>query len=158
MPGKGKSLAQFQQDDASCRNYASAQTGGVQPAQAANQSAVGSAVIGTALGAAAGAALGAAAGNAGIGAAAGAGAGLLGGASVGANNAQVSAANIQDRYDIAYSQCMSANGNEVPEQAPVAYGAPAAYGPAPGYYYAPAPYYGPSVVVGVGGYHHWHHW
>jgi uncharacterized protein YcfJ len=162
MPGNGKSLGQFQQDDASCRNYASAQTGGVQPADAANQSAVGSAVLGTALGAAAGAALGAAAGNAGMGAAIGAGAGLLGGASVGANNAQASAYSVQDRYDIAYSQCMSANGNRVPAPAQASYAAPVyaappavVYAPPPAYYYPP-PYYGPTVVIGGGGYHHWH--
>ena len=60
MPPQGKPLEAFQQDDATCRGWATQQTGGVQPAQAATDSAVGSAVVGTALGAAAGAAIGAA--------------------------------------------------------------------------------------------------
>src|SRR5215813_6348364 len=76
MPGEGKTLGQFQQDDATCRQFASQQTGGASPASAANQAGVGSAVVGTALGAAAGAAIGAAAGNPAEGAAIGAGAGL----------------------------------------------------------------------------------
>ncbi|HTH97456.1 MAG TPA: glycine zipper family protein [Stellaceae bacterium] len=140
-----------------CETYASQRTGGAQPQQAANNSAVGSAVIGTAIGAAAGAALGAAAGNAGLGAAAGAGAGLLGGTAVGSQNAQYSSDALQQRYDIAYSQCMVTAGNRVPApEAPVAYGAPA-----PGYYVAPGPAYvaGPTVVVGGGYYHRpWHRW
>src|SRR5260221_12858614 len=86
LPAKGKSFADFQEDDAVCRQYASQQIGYGAPAQAANYSAVSSAVVGTALGAAAGALLGAAAGNAGLGAAARAGGGLLfwGAAGVGA--------------------------------------------------------------------------
>ncbi|WP_189042309.1 glycine zipper family protein [Aliidongia dinghuensis] len=164
MPGPGKTLAQFQQDDLTCRNYAEQQTGGVQPAQAANDSAVSSAVVGTGLGAAAGALIGAAAGNAGIGAAAGAGAGLLMGSAAGANNAQLSGAALQRRYDVGYMQCMAANGESVPpvQQAarPAYYPAPAYAYPAPVYYpYPPPPpyYYGPSVAVGFGfgGGRHW---
>ena len=41
MPGSGKNLAQFQQDDASCRQYANGMTNGASPSQAANQSALG---------------------------------------------------------------------------------------------------------------------
>ena len=70
LPGKGKDFAAFQQDDATCRQYALAQIGDGSPAQAATQSVVGSAVLGTALGAAAGAAIGAVAGNPAVGAAA----------------------------------------------------------------------------------------
>ena len=168
MPGSGKTLAQFQQDDATCRGYAQQQIGGVQPAQAANDSAVSSAVVGTGIGAAVGALAGAAGGNAGLGAAAGAGAGLLLGSAAGANNAQVSSATLQQRYDIGYSQCMAAQGNNVPpvQQAAAypAYGYPAyAYPPPPCYgypypaYYGPA-YYGPAVSVGFGfggGHRHW---
>ena len=85
MPGAGKTFAQFQQDDYTCRGYAQQTTGGGQAQQTANNNAVGSAVVGTGVGAAAGALLGAAAGNPGLGAAAGAGAGLLVGSSAGAN-------------------------------------------------------------------------
>jgi hypothetical protein len=158
MPGPGKSLTQFNQDDLSCRNYANTQTNGVQPQQAANQAAVGSAVVGTGLGAAAGALIGAASGNAGAGAAIGAGAGLIGGSAVGANNAQAAAGNLQERYDIAYQQCMASSGNSVPPPAPVAYGAPAGYyGPGPYYgpaYVGPGYYGGPEFFIGVDGRRH----
>jgi len=159
IPGKGQSLAQFQQEDASCRQYAAERTGGVQPGQAATNAAVGSAVVGTALGAAAGAAIGAASGAAGAGAAIGAGAGLLGGSLIGAGNGAASAAGLQQAYNINYSQCMIAQGNTVraPPGPYPAYGYPAygygypAYGygyPAYGYpaYYG-YPYGGPVVVA-----------
>jgi hypothetical protein len=172
MPGQGKSFEAFQQDDGACRGWASQQTGGVQPAQAATDSAVGSAVVGTALGAAAGAAIGAAAGGAGVGAAIGAATGLIAGTAVGASNAQVSGGNVQARYDTAYAQCMSAKGDSVQTPQPsyaggypyaaaypaYGYGYPYAYP----YYYGPG-YIGPTVVVGGGwggwgwrgGYRHW---
>jgi hypothetical protein len=153
MPGPGKTLAQFQQDDLTCRGYAEQQIGGAQPAQAANDSAVSSAVVGTGIGAAAGALLGAAAGNPGVGAAAGAGAGLLLGSAAGAQNAQYAGANLQQRYDLGYMQCMAANGENVPppqQAARPVYYAPAYAYPAPVYYYPAPAYYGPSVAVGVG--------
>ena len=109
LPGSGKSFDQFRADDASCRQYAHEQVGGVSTQQAANTSAVGSAILGTALGAAAGAAFGG-----GNGAAVGAGAGLLAGSAIGAGNAQGSAYGIQRRYDYAYVQCMYAAGERVP--------------------------------------------
>jgi hypothetical protein len=158
MPGAGKTLAQFQQDDYGCRGYAQQSIGGGQSQQqAANNNAVGSAVVGTGVGAAAGALLGAAAGNAGLGAAAGAGAGLLVGSSAGASGAQVSSAQLQQQYDVGYMQCMAAQGENVPPiQQTVAYPAPypapypyPAYGYAPYPYYGPG-YYGPSVAVGFG--------
>ncbi|MCO6417531.1 glycine zipper family protein [Siccirubricoccus sp. KC 17139] len=141
MPPAGKNLAVFQGEDAQCRNYASASIGNADPAQAANQSAIGSAAVGTALGAAAGALIGSATGNFGAGAAIGAGTGLVGGSLVGGGNARSSAGALQQRYDTAYAQCMASLGNQL--QAPVGtvgYGYPAA-----------APYYAPSgVSVGVG--------
>jgi len=159
MPGDGKTLSQFQQDDATCRQFANQQTGGASPAAAANQAAVGSAAIGTGLGAATGAIIGAGAGNPAAGAIIGAGAGLLTGSAVGAGNAAASAGNIQDRYDIAYQQCMTTTGNRTPmatAAAAPAYAAPAPVYAAPVYpapvypaypyyypgYYYPAPYYG----------------
>lgn len=109
LPGTGKSFDQFRADDASCRQYAFAQVGGVSAGQAATTSAVGSAALGTAVGAAAGAALGG-----GRGAAIGAGAGLLTGGAVGAGTAQTSGYGVQRRYDYAYIQCMYAAGERVP--------------------------------------------
>jgi hypothetical protein len=116
LPTQGKNLNVFQIEDAQCRNYASAAIGYLQPGQAGTQAVGGSATIGTALGAATGAAIGAAAGNAGAGAAIGGATGLLTGAAVGANNAGASDYDLQQRYDIAYTQCMYSNGNTV--QAP----------------------------------------
>lgn len=160
LPKQGEDFGRFQAQDANCRNYASGQIGYGNPANAANQSAVGSAVVGTALGAAAGAALGAAAGNVGSGAAIGGATGLALGSAAGANNAYATGASLQHGYDVAYTQCMVANGYTVqqPGYASPYYGTPA-YG-YPGYGYAapayayPAPYpyyYAPSVSIGVGG-------
>ena len=168
LPAQGKPFDAFQQDDATCRGYATQQTGGASAAQAANSSAVGSAALGTALGAGLGAALGSVGGAVGAGAAIGGATGLLAGSAIGANNAQAAGGNVQARYDTAYTQCMYSRGNSV-QSAPTGYAA----GYPPGYYPAPAPYYGygpgyfgPSVVIGGGwgggwhggwhdGYHHW---
>lgn len=163
MPGAGKNLAQFQQDDYTCRGYAQQSIGGGQSQQQANNNAVGSAVVGTGVGAAAGALLGAAAGNPGLGAAAGAGAGLLVGSSAGANGAAASSAQLQHQYDVSYVQCMAANGNNVPQLQQQAAAYPAYAYPAYPYpyypgYYGPG-YYGPEVSVGFGfgggGRRHW---
>jgi hypothetical protein len=157
VPGQGKNVSQFQQEDMGCRQYAQQQIGNGSPQQAANQAAVGSAVVGTGLGAAAGALIGAASGHAGAGAAIGAGTGLLLGSAAGANNAQAAAGGMQRQYDMAYVQCMAANGNQ-PAQPPIAGYPPPAYpyppGYPPAYYYAPA-YVGPPVVFGFGGWHRW---
>jgi hypothetical protein len=109
LPGTGKTFDQFRADDASCRQFAFNQVGGVSANQAATASAVGSAAIGTGLGAAAGAAF-----NGGSGAAVGAGVGLLVGSVFGAGAAQSSAYEVQRRYDYAYLQCMYAAGDRVP--------------------------------------------
>lgn len=151
LPGKGKSFDQFRQEDATCRYYAQQQTGFQQPGQAGANAAVGSAVVGTALGAAAGAALGSVSGNMGAGAAIGGATGLVGGSMVGAGNAAASEADLQGRYNIAYTQCMYSHGNTVVSRPPgYGYGRPGYYGygaPAYGYpgyspYYPPGPGYG----------------
>lgn len=113
LPGTGKPFEQFQADDASCRQWAFQQIG-MAPSDAAATSAVGGATLGTVLGAGLGAAIGAAAGNPGIGAAVGAGSGLLFGTAAGANAGQYSGFAVQQRYDIAYQQCMYAKGNQIP--------------------------------------------
>jgi hypothetical protein len=117
LPGAGKPFDQFQLDDMVCRQYAQQQVG-VAPGQAATQSAVNTAVLGTAIGAAAGAAIGAATGHPGVGAAVGAGGGLLTGTAAGAQAGAVSSGALQERYDIAYVQCMYAKGDQVPGVAP----------------------------------------
>jgi Glycine-zipper domain len=150
LPAKDKSFEQFQQDDATCQQYASARIGNGSPQQAANESEVSSAAVGTALGAAAGVLIGAAAGDPAVGAAIGGGSGLLLGSAAGVSNAYASGAALQQRYDMAYIQCMSAKGESVP----VAQNNPALYAPHyayrmypaypgyyhPGYYYYPYPY------------------
>jgi hypothetical protein len=151
MPGDNKTLGQFQQDDATCRGFASQQTG-ISSDAAAQQSGVGTAVVSTLVGAAVGALIGTAAGNPAIGAAIGGGAGLLTGAAAGAGNAAISAGEVQNRYDVAYQQCMQTTGNRTvlaqqmaPQPAP-AYAAPAPVysAPPPTYYYPPpAAYYYP---------------
>lgn len=113
LPGSSKSFEQFQADDAVCRQWASQQVG-TTAQKAATESTVGGAVIGTVVGAAAGAALGAAAGNPAIGAAAGAGVGLLGGTAIGASRGDAHGGSVQRRYDMSYTQCMYAKGNQVP--------------------------------------------
>jgi len=113
LPGKDKSLEAFQQDDASCRQYAAQTLGNVSPADAANQTTANSAVAGTLLGAAAGAAIGAAVGNPAAGAAIGAGSGLLLGTASGAEAGNYSAASVQRGYDISYAQCMTSRGDQV---------------------------------------------
>jgi YMGG-like Gly-zipper len=122
LPGTGKSFDQFRADDASCRQFAVGQVGGVTANEAATNSAVGSAAVGTALGAAAGAAF-----NGGTGAAVGAGVGLLVGSAFGANASQGSAYEVQRRYDYAYLQCMYANGERVPMHGRMMSTGPSAY-------------------------------
>jgi hypothetical protein len=113
LPGSGKNFEQFQVDDAACRQWASQQVG-TTVQKTSTDSTVGGAVIGTLVGAAAGAALGAAAGNPAVGAAAGAGVGLLGGTAIGAGRADAYGGSVQRRYDMSYTQCMYAKGNQVP--------------------------------------------
>ncbi len=144
MPGPNKPFDVFQTDQAVCRQFADQQVGG---AQAANQTGTNQALVGagvgTLLGAGLGAALGAASGNAGAGAAIGAGAGALGGTAVGASNAQQTQYSLQQRYDIAYEQCMYSRGNQVPGYAPGAGAPPPPPGYAPPGYAPPPPGYAP---------------
>jgi hypothetical protein len=113
MPAPGKPLDLFQAEDASCRYWAQQQIG-ASPQDVANQNAAAGAAVGTAMGAVVGAAIGSASGHAGEGAIIGAGSGLLLGASSGAEYGSAYAWEVQHRYDIAYQQCMYANGNVLP--------------------------------------------
>ena len=113
LPPAGKPFDQFRSEDAICRQWASQQIGQTSQ-EVANQNTVQGAAVGTALGAGLGAAIGAASGHAGAGAAIGAGTGLLFGTTSGANAGQAYGREAQRRYDIAYQQCMYANGNLIP--------------------------------------------
>lgn len=113
LPGSGKTFEQFQADDAICRQWAAQQIG-LSPQETINQNTAAGAVAGTAIGAGLGAAIGAASGHAGTGAAIGAGSGLLLGTAAGANTGQFYGREAQHRYDIAYTQCMYAKGDQVP--------------------------------------------
>ena len=109
LPGTGLSFERFRNDDAICQQYASFQVGGITANQAGINSGVTSAVVGTALGAAAGGAIGG-----GSGAAIGAGSGLVAGSLVGTGIASNSIYEVQQRFDVAYIQCMYAKGHQVP--------------------------------------------
>jgi len=109
LPGTGVPFNQFRNDDVICQQYASYQVGGTTPNEAGVNSGIASALIGAAIGAAAGAAIGG-----GTGAAIGAGTGLVGGSLVGTSTASSSMYEVQQRYDVAYIQCMYAKGHQVP--------------------------------------------
>jgi OmpA family protein len=134
LPGTGKNFEQFQADVAVCRQWAEQQTG-ISTKQASNTSTVSGAAVGTLVGAGLGAAVGAAAGSPATGAAVGAGAGLFGGTAVGASNAVGARTTVQQRYDIAYLQCMYAKGNQIP----VSGGARSSYSAQPAPSQAPPP-------------------
>jgi len=106
IPAPGKPFETFAQEQDFCRGYANSQ---IAPARdETNNNAVGTAVLGTALGAGLGAAIGG-----GGGAAIGAASGALGGTALGASNASYGAWPIQQRYNVAFGQCMYAKGNPV---------------------------------------------
>ncbi len=119
LPGTGKSFDQFRADDFSCRNYAQAQVG-TTGQQASVDSGVRSAALGAALGAIAGAAV-----DGSHGAGVGAGTGLAFGGLAGVGAGESSGYNIQQRYDVAYVQCMYADGHRVPVAGGMSGGVPA---------------------------------
>ncbi|NJD34380.1 MAG: hypothetical protein FIA96_06030, partial [Betaproteobacteria bacterium] len=114
LPGSQKSADQFHTDAVACQQQAQALL--ANDAEAANNQAVTSAAIGTVIGAAAGALIGQGSHNPSAAAGWGAGTGLLIGSSVGGGNSQASSYSLQQRFDIAYMQCMYLRGNQVPGQ------------------------------------------
>ena len=108
MPGPGKPFDLFQQEDAMCRYYAQQQIG-VSPQDTVNKSTAAGAAIGGATGAALGSLS-----HTGAGTTFGAVTGALFGAAAGSSQGQYYGYEAQRRYDIAYQQCMYANGNMVP--------------------------------------------
>ncbi|MGL6112710.1 MAG: hypothetical protein ACRC2B_21660 [Rubrivivax sp.] len=143
LPGTQKSPAQFQTDSRACQLQAQAQ---VAPSvDAANNQAAASAVVGTAIGAAFGALVGYYGGYGGYGyhggyghyaqqaAAWGAGTGLLYGGAVGGAGSQAANPGLQQRYDVAYLQCMYSLGHQIPGQSSARQRPPAPPPPPPGY-------------------------
>ncbi len=110
MPPPGKPFELFQQEDVSCRQWARQQIG-ASPQEIINNNTAAGAVTGGAIGAGIGAVL---SGGRGSGAAFGAATGALIGGSQGAASGQYYGHEAQRRYDIAYEQCMYANGNIIP--------------------------------------------
>jgi uncharacterized protein YcfJ len=129
MPGANKPFDQFAADQQTCQAYANSQTAPM--AAQANNQAAGGALLTTVLGAGLGAAFGG-----GRGAAIGAASGAVVGGSMAARNSSMAGMGIQQQYDIFYSQCMYARGNQVPGFAPTQYALPPYPGAAPG---APMP-------------------
>ena len=146
-PGLNKSFDAFAADQATCQQYATAQT--APQAYAATNQAVGTTLLTSAVGAAIGGAVGG--GHAaGIGAASGAALGAFGGAA----NSGFAQMSLQQQYDVLYGQCMYAQGNQVPGLSGPPPGMPPPYAGIPG----PAPYgppgpgpYGPPPYAGVPG-------
>ena len=120
MPSPGKPFDVFATDQAVCKQFADSQVGG--GAQSVNNQQVGTAVLGTVLGAGLGAAIGG-----GRGAAIGAASGAVGGTALGAGSATQGRYSLQQRYDLAYSQCMYSRGNQVPGFTPAPVYAPGYY-------------------------------
>jgi len=112
-PAPGKPFELFKEEDASCRHWAEQQTGGLSSQEVFNNNTATGAVTGAAVGAGLGALMGSASGHAGAGALIGGVSGLLLGAVSGADSARVYGRQNQRRYDIAYIQCMYANGNQI---------------------------------------------
>ena len=115
LPAQGKPFSQFQEEDASCRNWAERSVH-ISPAEVQNNDTARGAAVGAVTGAGAGALLGSASGHMGAGAAIGTGVGLLMGTAVGADAGRISAHEAQRRYDIAYVQCMASHGNKIASQ------------------------------------------
>jgi uncharacterized protein YcfJ len=109
MPAANKPFEVFQQDQATCKQYANDQVAG--QADSANTRALGAALLGAGLGAGLGAAVGG-----GHGAGVGAAAGGVAGTAIGASNSEHTQGGIQQQYDNAYSQCMASKGNQVVAQ------------------------------------------
>jgi hypothetical protein len=110
MPAPNKPFEVFEHDDLVCREYASRRIG-VDPAtQEQGQIATG-AIAGAAMGAVVG---GVVSGGDSEDIAQGAGVGMVAGTAMGADRASQDSYRLQERYDIAYMQCMYAKGNQVP--------------------------------------------
>ena len=136
MPTPGKPLELFAQEDQYCRGYAQ-QSIGPEPN---NDRAVGAAVVGTILGAAVGSAM---SGRHYNNTAAGAATGLVMGSAIGAGASAEEGRSAQQRYDIAYEQCMVSKNNQPSRGAYYRQPARVVYVPQPAPAPAPQPNYPP---------------
>ncbi len=137
MPTPGKPLDLFAAEDQYCRGYAQQSLG----PDTHGEAVVGSAIVGTLIGAAVGSATsGRRYNNTGAGAAAG----LIMGTAIGASSNAADGRSAQQRYDIAYEQCMVSKNNQ-PSRQYYRQSGPVFYVPQPAVVLqnAPAPYYPP---------------
>ncbi len=145
LPGANTSPAQFQADTIACQQQARALLAG--DVQAANDQAAANVVVGTAIGAAVGALMGQGYRHSNDAIAWGAGTGLLIGSAAAGGSSQASSYSLQQRFNIAYMQCMYQRGNQVPGQVRARPPAPSMPPPPPNYVpptYVP-PTYPPSA-------------
>ena len=129
LPGAQTSPAQFQADSLACQQQATALLSGA--VQAANDQAAANVVVGTVMGAAVGALMGQGSHHSNNSVAWGAGTGMLIGGTAAAGSSQASSYSLQQRFNIAYVQCMYQRGNRVPGQIRPVRQAPAVPPPPP---------------------------
>lgn len=110
LPALGKPFQVFQQDQELCKQFADGETAG--GAMMSNVKQLGTAALSIALGAGLGAAV--TQRHGGQGAAPGAALGALAGAVTAARGSGRDQNGLQGRYDLAYTQCMFARGNQIP--------------------------------------------
>jgi hypothetical protein len=106
MPAPGKPIEVFAQDQGTCKQFASGEVDG--GATMSNLKQLGTAAVTTALGAGLGAAV-----RGGRGAGIGGGIGMIGGAAIASNGSARDQNSLQGRYNLAYTQCMYARGNQI---------------------------------------------
>jgi uncharacterized protein YcfJ len=139
MPTPGKPLELFAAEDQYCRSYAQQSLG----PDTRGETAVGSAVVGALLGAAVGSAMsGRHHNNTGAGAATG----LMMGTMIGAGNSAEEGRTSQQRYDIAYEQCMVSKNNQPAQRYLRRSSSAVVVAPQA----APAPYYPPPPPPAAG--------
>jgi hypothetical protein len=139
--GCRQTFRQSAQEEEGCKTYAQAQIAGA--VDNANRNAIGRAVLTTALGAGTGALLGG-----GEGARIGTAGGATAGTGVATDMSANSQTTIQQRYDVAYSQCMYAEGNQVPGMQQAATEEPPPAPAAMPAYVAP-PRFDPTLVAAI---------
>lgn len=110
MPAPNKPFDVFQAEDVTCRQWALQQIG-ESPQDTINNNTAAGAVVGGIVGAGIGAMLGNGSGSS---TAFGAASGVIIGSAAGADSGRYYGYQAQRAYDIAYQQCMYANGNMVP--------------------------------------------
>ena len=140
LPGTQSSPIQFQADSFACQRQAQALLAGA--VQSANDQAAANIVVGTMMGAAVGALMGQGYYHGSDSVAWGAGTGLLIGGAAAGGSSQAASYSLQQRFNIAYVQCMYQRGHQVPGWVRTRQQAPAVPPPPPNY---PPPNYPPPA-------------